>query len=161
MVTSLAARGSVVVVMPQAAWKNAGAWTITPQVVRARRLAEGGLMSAKPKLTVLVVDDEPLIGELIKDMLSELDCDVVGPATTVSAAQSLAHANGIGAALLDVNLGGQTVFPLAQALAAKGVRLAFITGADAGSLPAQWRNHPFIGKPINLAQLTGVVDRLR
>ena len=68
---------------------------------------------------ILVVDDEPLISMLVENWLDELGCEVVGPARSV--ADGLALAGGqLDGAILDVNLGGDTCYPLANALRARG-----------------------------------------
>jgi hypothetical protein len=53
------------------------------------------------------------------------------------------------AAILDVNLGGDPIFPVAEALAARGAPFVFATGYGAGGLPESWRNRPTLQKPFN------------
>ena len=78
---------------------------------------------------VLVVEDEMMIAMLVEDMLDELGCTVVGPAHALAPALDLASsATEIDAALLDINLGGQPVFAIADALRARGVPMIFSTG---------------------------------
>src|SRR6185295_15398151 len=84
-------------------------------------------------LRVLVVEDEMMVSMLIEDMLSDLGCTVVGPASRLDEALELAKADGIDCAVLDVNLGGQPIFPLADLLRQMGRPFAFATGyGDAG-----------------------------
>jgi DNA-binding response OmpR family regulator len=71
-------------------------------------------------LRVLVVEDEPLIAELVSEMLLDLECVLVGPAATLDEAKSLAASEGCDAALLDVRLKGHDVLPLAQACRSRG-----------------------------------------
>src|SRR5215813_7760663 len=79
---------------------------------------------------ILVVDDEPLISMLVENWLGELGCEVVGPVRTV--ADGLALADGqLDGAILDVNLAGDTCYPLANALHSRGVPVAFATGDGA------------------------------
>lgn len=77
---------------------------------------------------VLLVEDEPLIGMLIADMLSSLGFAVLGPAARLEEALELAHGQEIDVAVLDLNLCGQTSLPVADALRARGVPFMFSTG---------------------------------
>ena len=79
-------------------------------------------------LRVLIVEDEMMVSMLIEDMLSDLGCIVVGPAARLDEAIELVNAGGIDCAVLDVNLGGQPIFPLADLLREKGRPFAFATG---------------------------------
>src|SRR3954454_21247120 len=84
-------------------------------------------------LRVLVVEDEMMVSMLIEDMLSDLGCTVVGPASRLEEAMKLAHDADLDCAVLDVTRGGQPIFPLADLLREKGARFAFATGyGDAG-----------------------------
>src|SRR5262247_3630534 len=84
-------------------------------------------------LRVLVVEDEMMVSMLIEDMLSDLGCTVVGPASRLDEAMELARQGGLDCAVLDVNLGGQPIFPLADLLRQQGAPFAFATGyGDAG-----------------------------
>src|SRR3954465_926104 len=86
--------------------------------------ADGVLqMSASPSLTglrVLVVEDEMMVSMLIEDMLLDLGCTVVGPASRLDEALVLAKDSELDCAVLDVNLGGQPIFPVADVLRARG-----------------------------------------
>ena len=77
-------------------------------------------------LRVLVVEDERMVSMLIEDMLSDLGCTVVGPASRLDEAIELANRAELDCAVLDVNLGGQPIFPLADLLREKGAPFALI-----------------------------------
>ena len=112
-------------------------------------------------LRVLVVEDEMMVSMLIEDMLGDLGCIVVGPAARLDEAIELANAGGIDCAVLDVNLGGQPIFPLADLLREKGVPLAFATGyGDAGLRDAD-RGSPVLQKPFREGDLARVLRELR
>src|ERR1700758_4716288 len=103
---------------------------------------------------VLVVEDEMMIAMLVEDMLSELGCAVVGPAHALDDALALALAEtGLDAALLDVNLGGQPVFAVADALREKGVPAIFSTGYGDASLRPTDRGAPVLQKPFRAGDL--------
>src|SRR5436305_12924447 len=86
-------------------------------------------------LRVLVVEDEMMVSMLIEDMLSDLGCTVVGPASRLDEAMELARADGLDCAVLDVNLGGQPIFPLADLLRQQRRPFAFATGYGDAGLP--------------------------
>lgn len=77
---------------------------------------------------ILVVEDEALIAVMVEDMLSDLGSIVVGPAATIEAALALAHTESIDAAILDVNVRGERIDPVAEALFARGIPVLFATG---------------------------------
>lgn len=77
---------------------------------------------------ILVVEDEALIAVMVEDMLMELGSHVVGPAGTIEAALELARQETIDAAVLDVNVRGERIDPVAEALIARGVPVLFATG---------------------------------
>jgi CheY-like chemotaxis protein len=103
---------------------------------------------------VLVVEDEMMIAMLVEDMLSDLGCAVVGPAHGLASALDLAQATAeLDVALLDVNLSGQPVFPVADALRARNIPIIFCTGyGDAGLRDAD-RGAPVLQKPYRAKDL--------
>ena len=103
---------------------------------------------------ILVVEDEMMIAMLVEDMLSELGCAVVGPAHALDAALDLARTEqGLDAALLDVNLGGQPVFAVADALREKGVPAIFSTGYGDAGLRDVDRGSQVLQKPFRAGDL--------
>ena len=108
-------------------------------------------------LRILVVEDEGLVAMLIEDMLDDLGCEVACSAGNVAQALKWIEAGGeADGALLDVNLGGEAVWPVADALAARGVRFAFTTGYGQLSEP-RFRQAPLLGKPIKGERLKEVL----
>lgn len=77
---------------------------------------------------ILVVEDEALIAVMVEDMLTDMGSSVVGPAATIEAALKLAGAEMIDAAVLDVNVRGERIDPVADALFARGIPMLFATG---------------------------------
>jgi CheY-like chemotaxis protein len=99
--------------------------------------------------TVLVVEDESLVAMLLETILEDMGCTPVGPASTVEEGLALAaDAGQLDAALLDVNVAGRQVFPIAEALKARGVPFVFSTGYGEGGLPDAWRGHATVQKPF-------------
>jgi DNA-binding response OmpR family regulator len=101
-------------------------------------------------LKLLLVEDNFLIAEDVRDTLARNGCDVVGPAPRVAKALELVRDNAaLDGAVLDVNLGSELCFPIAAALAARGVPFLFLTGYDSESMiPAEFRAATVLAKPI-------------
>ncbi len=110
-------------------------------------------------MKILLVEDEAMIAMLVEDMLGDLGCLVVGPAHALD--EALAFANGgagIDAALLDVNLAGRPVFPLADALRARGVPVIFSTGYGETGLRPVDAGAPVLQKPFRIADLARALE---
>lgn len=108
---------------------------------------------------VLVVEDETMIAMLVEDMLGDLGCVVVGPAHALESALALAEDDeGMDAALLDLNLGGQPVFPLADALRARGVPLIFCTGYGQAGLRDVDAGATVLQKPFRITDLARALE---
>lgn len=112
-------------------------------------------------LRVLVVEDEMMVSMLIEDMLTDLGCIVVGPAARLDEAITLAENEQIDCAVLDVNLGGQPIFPLADILRAKGAPFAFATGYGDAGLRDVDRGSPVLQKPFRESDLARILGELR
>jgi CheY-like chemotaxis protein len=77
---------------------------------------------------ILIVEDEMMAASLAEIVLGDSGCVIVGPAASVEQGLALVQNEPIDAAVLDINLGGEPVFPIADALAARGVPFVFVTG---------------------------------
>jgi CheY-like chemotaxis protein len=98
---------------------------------------------------ILVVEDESLVAMLLETILEDMGAIPVGAISTVDEAlEVVADDPSLEAALLDVNVAGKEIFPVAEALKAKGVPFVFSTGYGEGGLPDQWRGQPTIQKPF-------------
>nr|MEA2797623.1 hypothetical protein [Phenylobacterium sp.] len=112
-------------------------------------------------LRVLVVEDEMMVSMLIEDMLSDMGCTVMGPASRLDEAIELAMESDIDCAVLDVNLGGQPIFPLADLLRERGCPFAFATGYGDAGLRDVDRGTPVLQKPFREGDLARVLGELR
>ncbi len=113
-------------------------------------------------LRVLIVEDEMLVAMLLEDMLEELGCVSVGVAPTVSQALSAIHeSRELDAAILDVNLGGEKVFPVADRLTSDGVPFAFSTGYAPSDLAQRYPGSPLLHKPYPPEALARALSDLR
>ena len=109
---------------------------------------------------VLLVEDETLVAMLLEDMIADLGGTVIASASRVAGALKVVEddATAIDLAVLDVNLGGEEAFPVATALAERGVPFAFSTGYGNSGLPDPWRSRPTLQKPFTQDQVTAVLD---
>lgn len=102
-----------------------------------------------PGRRILLVEDEALVAMLLETILEDMGCIPVGPAATVEEGLALvADPAPLDAALLDVNVAGRQVFPVAEALKARGVPFVFSTGYGESGLPDEWRGHATVHKPF-------------
>jgi CheY-like chemotaxis protein len=108
---------------------------------------------------VLLVEDEAMIAMLMEDMLSDLGCEVIGPASALASAIELARSSvTIDVAVLDVNLGGSPVFELADVLRERRVPMVFSTGYGEAGLRSADKGAPVLRKPFRAPDLA---DALR
>lgn len=118
-------------------------------------------MGADGSLRVLVVEDEMIIAMELEAQLQDLGHDVIGPFPTVRRALSGLTQETPDAALLDVNVGGELVTPVAQALAVAQVPYVLLTGYTGRQLTEPvLRNAPRLGKPLDPMQLAAMMERL-
>ncbi len=108
---------------------------------------------------ILLVEDEPLVSAITEEWLLELGHDVVGPAANLTLALELA-ATAIDGAIVDVSLGRQSGYPVAELLAARSVPFLFATGYGQEGLDPAWRGHPTLMKPFEFEIFGGAVERM-
>lgn len=110
---------------------------------------------------ILVIEDEMLVAMLLKDILADLGCTVVGSAVQVEQALAMIEATGaLDAAVLDINLNGQKSYPVADALIARGVPFLFATGYGGDSVMDGYRSFPLLQKPFRLSELADALAKL-
>jgi CheY-like chemotaxis protein len=102
---------------------------------------------------VLVIEDEVIVGMLLEDMLDELGCEVAAISTHIEEALQLARTLDIDLAILDINLGGEQSFPVADVLSSRGVPFMFATGYGAQILKPPYSGTPILQKPFQLGDL--------
>ena len=109
---------------------------------------------------VLIVEDEMLVSMLLEDMLEELGYQPVGPAARLDRALEKASDAAIEAAILDVNLNGQTSFSVANVLRRRGIPFIFVTGYDASVSSEHFQNTPVLQKPFQRHELARALDAI-
>jgi PAS domain S-box-containing protein len=135
------------------AWLQPGAFKLERTEREAERThapAEGVAARLPRREAVLVVEDEELLALEISTELTRLGWAVVGPAATLKEAEALLEGNaGLAAAVLDVNLRGRPVYPLAESLARRGIPFVFCTGYEMVDPEGRFPDAPIIKKPAS------------
>lgn len=98
---------------------------------------------------VLVVEDAPMIAMDLQEMLEGLGWEVIGPTGNLGVALELAGEEELDAAVIDINIRGGKIYPVARALAARNVPFLLASGYADRTLPADLADRPRIEKPYN------------
>jgi DNA-binding response OmpR family regulator len=111
-------------------------------------------------LKILVVEDEFLVALLIEEILESAGCVVSGPIPRLAEALDAARSEACDAAVLDINLAGERVFPVAKILSRRNIPFLFVTGYSTGALPGEYVERPRICKPFKIADLLGALSNI-
>ncbi len=117
-------------------------------------------MTSDAEPRVLLVEDEAMVSMFVETVLADMGIRVVGPARGVEDGLRLIAGDRIDAALVDLNLGGVEGLPVADALAARAIPFAFVTGYGAAGLPAHLADRPVLQKPFRALDVEGLVAGL-
>lgn len=111
-------------------------------------------MSTVAGLHILIAEDETLVSMLLEEMLADLDCVVAGTAANVAEAlAAIQSAERVDLAILDVNLGGQSIDPVVEALEARGAPYLFVTGYGAATVTDRFAGASVLQKPFQMPML--------
>lgn len=110
---------------------------------------------------VLIVEDEAIIAMDLEMMLQDEGCDVVATVSSVNAALDKVARYELDAAFLDINLGHEQVFPVADELARKGVPFALLSGHTKAVLPPAHLNRPALPKPYLKKDVLKILQQLK
>jgi PAS domain S-box-containing protein len=102
---------------------------------------------------ILVVEDESLIAMMMKDVLTDLGYEVIGPYARNDDALTAIDQQHVAGAMLDLNVNGETVYPVAEALASRHIPFILVTGYDSQSIDRRFENVPTLQKPIEAKSL--------
>ena len=102
-----------------------------------------------------------MVAMMVEQVLAEFGISVVGPYGTIDDAMCAASEISVDAAILDINLGGQSVYPVVDLLMAKGVPTAFISGYGAESVDRRYEHIPLMQKPIDRQVLLDLFNSIR
>lgn len=110
---------------------------------------------------VLVVEDDYLIAAALAEELADRAAVVIGPAPSVESALILVDGAGqLDLAVLDVNLRGEEVYPVADVLAGKGIPFVLVTGYDRHAIPDRYRQGLILEKPVETSAVLSALRRL-
>jgi CheY-like chemotaxis protein len=113
-------------------------------------MTSNGDIANGPRRRVLVVEDELMIRMLLEDMLDDLGYELAGAASRFDEAATLAREATFDVAILDVNINGREVYPIAETIAGRGLPFIFATGYGERGLPERYRGQPTLPKPFHL-----------
>jgi DNA-binding NtrC family response regulator len=108
--------------------------------------------------SILIVEDEPLIAMMLEDFILSLGHEVRGPCESVEEALAAIKGDGFDIAILDVNLKGESVWPVATALRELGIPFVLATGGHVEPPPAEFRDVAMIEKPYTLDRVIPVIE---
>ena len=109
---------------------------------------------------ILVVEDEYMLADDLRQSLEDLGVEVVGPVATVAQALKLLQSGHTpDGAVLDVNLQGDAIFPVLDLLRERGVRFVLTTGYDGWALPKAYADAPRCEKPLDMRHLARVLHQ--
>jgi CheY-like chemotaxis protein len=109
---------------------------------------------------ILMVEDEWLASMLFTELLTDFGCEIVGPASSVAEAVVLAAAAEIDAAVLDLNVKDELVYPVARTLADRGIPFVFLTGYAADRISETYRARPALQKPVSAEKLAQILKEM-
>ena len=124
-------------------------------MVDPAQAADGGIQGTQ----VFLVEDESLIAMLLEDILEDVGCTVTGSAATLKDALEKSATVEAAVAILDINLGGEPIFPVATRLRERGIPIIFASGYGASALPEEWRHCTTLPKPFTGTQVEDALAR--
>ncbi|RST87474.1 response regulator [Aquibium carbonis] len=114
------------------------------------------LLTKLAGMRILIAEDEYLLAAELAQFFESVGATVLGPASDVPAART--YLDEADAAILDINLRGSTVFPIADELFLRGVPFVFFSGTDGSSLPDRFRFVGSLPKPVSWQHVLSVLD---
>jgi two-component system, chemotaxis family, sensor kinase Cph1 len=127
-----------------------------PVIPSPAAAAEG---SKNPLRRLLLVEDEVLVGLFMREMLDDLGFDATEPCRSLADGMAAARGETFDGAILDMNLNGESVYPLADYLAGQNVPFVFVTGYSADVVAERFTKIPIIQKPVAADALARILNR--
>ena len=117
------------------------------------------MSTVKPSAgSVFLVEDEAMIRMMVVDMLEELGFRVAAETGEIDEAIKLAGTTDFDIAILDVNVNGRVISPVADLLKARNRPFIFATGYGSQGVPEDYRDRPALQKPFQIESLKDVLD---
>lgn len=117
-----------------------------------------GNFKAGSRTSVLLVEDEVMIRMMVADMLEELGYTIVAEAGDIDEGVRLVQSIDFDIAILDVNVNGKVITPVAEAVQMRGKPFVFATGYGAQGLPEKFRDRPTLQKPFQIETLARTIE---
>jgi len=117
-----------------------------------------GIVKAESRTSILLVEDEVMIRMMVADMLEELGYSIAGEAGDIDEGVRLVQATDFDIAILDVNVNGKVITPVAEAVQLRGRPFVFATGYGAQGLPEKFRDRVTIQKPFQIETLARTIE---
>jgi len=117
-----------------------------------------GSLRAGPPRSVLLVEDEVMIRMMVADMLEELGYTIAGEAGDIDEGVRLVQVTDFDIAILDVNVNGRMISPVAEALQMRGLPFVFATGYGSQGVPEKFRDRPTLQKPFQIETLANTIE---
>jgi DNA-binding response OmpR family regulator len=117
-----------------------------------------GNFKAGSRTSILLVEDEVMIRMMVADMLEELGYTISGEAGDIDEGVRLVQAIDFDIAILDVNVNGRVITPVAEAVHMRGLPFVFATGYGAQGLPEKFRDRPTLQKPFQIETLARTIE---
>ncbi|MBB5050162.1 CheY-like chemotaxis protein [Afipia massiliensis] len=117
-----------------------------------------GNFKAGSRTSILLVEDEVMIRMMVADMLEELGYTISGEAGDIDEGIRLVQAVDFDIAILDVNVNGRVITPVAEAVQMRGLPFVFATGYGAQGLPEKFRDRPTLQKPFQIETLARTIE---
>jgi CheY-like chemotaxis protein len=111
-----------------------------------------------PGGSVFLVEDEVMIRMMVADMLEELGYSIAAEAGEISEAIRLVQSTEFDLAILDVNVNGKVISPVADLIKARNRPFIFATGYGSSGLPEEYRDRPALQKPFQIETLARMID---
>ena len=115
-------------------------------------------MTTIPLGSVFLVEDEIMIRMMVADMLDELGYIITAETGEIDEAIQLAQSAKFDLAILDVNVNGKVISPVAVLIQARNRPFIFATGYGSSGLPPEYRDHPVLQKPFQIETLAKMID---
>ena len=110
------------------------------------------------RLSVMLVEDEALIRMMIAGMIEELGHTVVAEAANIGDALKLARTAGFQLAVLDINIAGDRIDPVAEIINQRHLPFVFASGYGAAGMPEKFRDRPILQKPFVIERLQQAME---
>jgi CheY-like chemotaxis protein len=111
-------------------------------------------------MRILVVEDSPVVAEVLEEMLLDFGCEVVGPVGNMALALERAQSERLDAAVIDLNIRGGKVYPVARVLGERGIPFLLASGYADWTMPPEWEGRPRLLKPFTAEALSRALEAL-